>query len=79
MLDAPIAHIEPRMGETMQTAPNRTEKQGDGGEPRTSVMPTELLNLAEIFSNRSFRIPDYQRGFAWANGNFRTSGPTCTD
>src|SRR3954466_15362734 len=28
-------------------------------------MPTELLNLAKIFNNRLFRIPDYQRGFAW--------------
>jgi hypothetical protein len=28
-------------------------------------MPTELLSLAKIFNNRLFRIPDYQRGFAW--------------
>jgi hypothetical protein len=28
-------------------------------------MPTELLNLAKIFNNRLFRIPDYQRGYAW--------------
>src|SRR5260221_14682566 len=28
-------------------------------------MPTELLSLAKIFNNRLFRIPDYQRGYAW--------------
>jgi hypothetical protein len=28
-------------------------------------MPTELLSLSKIFNNRLFRIPDYQRGFAW--------------
>ena len=28
-------------------------------------MPTELQSLAKIFNNRFFRIPDYQRGFAW--------------
>ncbi len=28
-------------------------------------MPTELLNLAKLFNNRLFRIPDYQRGYAW--------------
>ena len=28
-------------------------------------MPTELLSLAKIFNNRLFRIPDFQRGFAW--------------
>jgi hypothetical protein len=28
-------------------------------------MPTELQSLAKIFNNRLFRIPDYQRGFAW--------------
>jgi len=28
-------------------------------------MPTELLSLAKIFNSRLFRIPDYQRGFAW--------------
>ncbi|ADL08671.1 protein of unknown function DUF262 [Thermosediminibacter oceani DSM 16646] len=25
----------------------------------------ELLTLSEIFNNRFFRIPDYQRGYAW--------------
>ena len=25
----------------------------------------ELKNIQEIFNNRSFRIPDYQRGYAW--------------
>ena len=28
-------------------------------------MPTELQNLDTIFNSRVFRIPDYQRGFAW--------------
>ena len=28
-------------------------------------MGTELPSLAKIFNNRLFRIPDYQRGFAW--------------
>jgi uncharacterized protein with ParB-like and HNH nuclease domain len=28
-------------------------------------MPTELHNLAKIFNNCFFRIPDYQRGYAW--------------
>lgn len=29
-------------------------------------MPSNtLVTLAEIFNNRFFRIPDYQRGYAW--------------
>ena len=28
-------------------------------------MPNELQSLAKIFNNRLFRIPDYQRGYAW--------------
>lgn len=29
-------------------------------------MPTnELKSLTEIFSNSFYRIPDYQRGYAW--------------
>jgi len=28
-------------------------------------MPTELQSLDTIFNSRVFRIPDYQRGFAW--------------
>jgi hypothetical protein len=28
-------------------------------------MATEYQNLAKIFNNRLFRIPDYQRGYAW--------------
>ena len=28
-------------------------------------MPSELQNLDTIFNSRVFRIPDYQRGFAW--------------
>lgn len=28
-------------------------------------MPTELQSLSKIFNNRIFRIPDYQRGYAW--------------
>jgi uncharacterized protein with ParB-like and HNH nuclease domain len=27
----------------------------------------ELQNLTEIFNNKVFRIPDYQRGYAWKN------------
>src|SRR6266481_6154232 len=30
-------------------------------------MPTELQSLAKIFNNRLFRIPDYQRGYAWGD------------
>ena len=30
-------------------------------------MPTELQNLATIFNNRVFRVPDYQRGYAWVD------------
>lgn len=29
------------------------------------TMPTELQSLDTIFNSRVFRIPDYQRGFAW--------------
>lgn len=28
-------------------------------------MNTTDLNLSDLFSNRFFRIPDYQRGYAW--------------
>lgn len=28
----------------------------------------ELKTLAEIFNNRIFRVPDYQRGYAWGEG-----------
>jgi uncharacterized protein with ParB-like and HNH nuclease domain len=28
-------------------------------------MSSELKNLSELFQNRLFRIPDYQRGYAW--------------
>ena len=28
-------------------------------------MASELQNLDTIFNSRVFRIPDYQRGFAW--------------
>jgi uncharacterized protein DUF262/uncharacterized protein DUF1524 len=30
-------------------------------------MPNELQNLDTIFNSRVFRIPDYQRGFAWGS------------
>ena len=30
-------------------------------------MGTELQTLAKIFNNRIFRIPDYQRGYAWGS------------
>ena len=28
-------------------------------------MPNELKSFSEIFNERIFRIPDYQRGYAW--------------
>lgn len=28
-------------------------------------MPNELKSLSEIFNESIFRIPDYQRGYAW--------------
>ena len=28
-------------------------------------METTLLTLSKIFTERLFRIPDYQRGYAW--------------
>ena len=28
-------------------------------------MASELISLSELFQNRLFRIPDYQRGYAW--------------
>ncbi len=31
-------------------------------------MPTPLQSLSSIFNNRVFRIPDYQRGYAWGQG-----------
>lgn len=30
-------------------------------------MATEVQSLAKIFNNRIFRIPDYQRGYAWGD------------
>ena len=30
-------------------------------------MNSDLQNLQKIFNNRIFRIPDYQRGFAWGD------------
>ncbi len=30
-------------------------------------MATELQSLSKIFNNRIFRIPDYQRGYAWGD------------
>lgn len=29
-------------------------------------MKTNLLNINKIFTDRIFRIPDYQRGYAWS-------------
>ena len=28
-------------------------------------MVNELISLSALFNNRLFRIPDYQRGYAW--------------
>lgn len=30
-------------------------------------MQTELLSLSKIFTERLFRIPDYQRGYSWTD------------
>ena len=29
-------------------------------------MPSDLKNLAALFNERVFRIPDYQRGYSWS-------------
>ena len=34
-------------------------------------MPTELQNLDTIFNSRVFRIPDYQRGYAWGDDQLK--------
>ena len=31
----------------------------------------ELQSLSEIFQNRPFRIPDYQRGYAWQDSQLK--------
>ena len=31
-------------------------------------MASDMLSLSSLFQNRLFRIPDYQRGFAWQRG-----------
>src|SRR5436309_14290124 len=31
-------------------------------------MPTSLKSLSELFNRRIYRIPDYQRGYAWEDG-----------
>ncbi len=28
-------------------------------------MPVQLFNLAQVFNNNFFRVPDYQRGYSW--------------
>ena len=30
-------------------------------------METQLFSISKIFTERLFRIPDYQRGYAWTN------------
>jgi uncharacterized protein with ParB-like and HNH nuclease domain len=30
-------------------------------------MDTQLLTLSKIFTERLFRIPDYQQGYAWTD------------
>ena len=32
---------------------------------RGAILDTQLLTLSKIFTERLFRIPDYQRGYAW--------------
>jgi uncharacterized protein with ParB-like and HNH nuclease domain len=34
-------------------------------------MDTQLLTLSKIFTERLFRIPDYQRGYAWTEKQLR--------
>ncbi len=34
-------------------------------------MDTQLMTLSKIFTERLFRIPDYQRGFAWTSKQLR--------
>jgi len=34
-------------------------------------MPAELQNLDTIFNSRVFRIPDYQRGYAWGDDQLK--------
>ncbi len=34
-------------------------------DPQGKLMPTELQYLDTLFNSRVFRIPDYQRGYAW--------------
>lgn len=34
-------------------------------------METTLQSLSKIFSERIFRIPDYQRGYAWTEKQLR--------
>lgn len=31
----------------------------------------QLVSLDEIFAKNIFRIPDYQRGYAWQDGQFK--------
>ena len=31
-------------------------------------MSSELISLSTLFQNRLFRLPDYQRGYAWKKG-----------
>src|SRR5207248_8787629 len=37
----------------------------------TTPMPSELKPLQEFFNKRIFRIPDYQRGYAWGEKELR--------
>ncbi len=34
-------------------------------------MDTQLLTLSKIFTERLFRIPDYQRGYAWTKKHLK--------
>jgi uncharacterized protein with ParB-like and HNH nuclease domain len=34
-------------------------------EGGSALMSNELISLSTLFQNRLFRIPDYQRGYAW--------------
>jgi len=63
-----------RIGQIRAALAAEADRSGSpGSHPRHSAstpvssvsMATELQSLAKIFNNRLFRIPDYQRGYAW--------------
>jgi len=41
------------------------------GAKEEETMDTQLLTLSKIFTERLFRIPDYQRGYAWTEKHLK--------